>query len=438
MSLSFESIRQSPLSLHLIFYIIIYSLLLTLLSAVLQTTLEYRQGRQTIQANLQLIEDSYLQSIAASNYNVNEELLQVQLHGLIQLEDFVYAEITEPERAEAYRLSAGNPATRRDIVRTFPLRYQVADGKTYEIGTLTVAVNLDGLYSRLGERIMGILAENVLRIFLITLFMLFLTQSIITRHLSKIASYSDKVNLVQLEELTLERNAGKWFRPDEFDRLVAAINNMRFRLFEDREVLKKGRDDLRDSLEETVKSLASTAEKRDPYTAGHQQRVDRLACAIAKELGLPAQQIEGLHIAALLHDIGKIAVPAEYLAKPAKLSKVERSVIECHPEVGYEILNNIHFPWSVAEIVYQHHEHLDGSGYPRRLIDRDIFLEAKIIAVADVVEAMSTHRPYRPSLGITKALDEIRSGRGTRYHTPSVDACLHLILEKKIDFSIGA
>ncbi|MCP4338237.1 MAG: HD domain-containing protein, partial [Desulfobulbaceae bacterium] len=171
----------------------------------------------------------------------------------------------------------------------------------------------------------------------------------------------------------------------------------------------------------------------DPYTAGHQLRVDLLACAIAKELGLPGQQIEGLHIAALLHDIGKITLPSDYLAKPTKLTKEEMAVIRCHTEVGYEILKKIHFPWPVAEIVYQHHEHLDGTGYPRALTDKDILLEAKILAVADVVEAMSSHRPYRPSLGIVAALDEIRSGRGTRYHALSVDACVHLITQKKID-----
>ena len=204
------------------------------------------------------------------------------------------------------------------------------------------------------------------------------------------------------------------------------------------ETLKKSRDDLHTSLEETVESLASTAEKRDPYTAGHQQRVDILACAIARELGLPEQQIEGLHIAALLHDIGKITLPSEYLTKPAKLSREENAIMRCHPEVGYQILKNIHFPWPVAEIVYQHHEHLDGSGYPLGLSDQDIHLEAKIIAVADVVESMSSHRPYRPSLGMTKALDEIRSGRGIHYHSASVDACIHLILEKKIElFSKG-
>ena len=201
------------------------------------------------------------------------------------------------------------------------------------------------------------------------------------------------------------------------------------------EVLKRSRDDLHASLEETVTSLASTAEKRDPYTAGHQQRVERLACAIAREQGFPEERIEGLHIAALLHDIGKITLPSEYLAKPTRLSKEEKALFKCHPEVGYKILKNIQFPWPVAEIVYQHHEHLDGSGYPRGLTDEDILLEAKILTVADVVEAMSSHRPYRPSLGIPTALDEIRSGRGTRYHAPSVDACLDLILEKRIDLS---
>jgi PAS domain S-box-containing protein/putative nucleotidyltransferase with HDIG domain len=203
------------------------------------------------------------------------------------------------------------------------------------------------------------------------------------------------------------------------------------------EVLKKSRDDLHASLEETVTSLASTAEKRDPYTAGHQQRVERLACAIARELRVPESQIEGLHIAALLHDIGKITLPSEYLSKPTRLSREEKALIKCHPEVGYEILKNIQFSWPVAEIVYQHHEHLDGSGYPRGLTDDDILLEAKILNVADVVEAMSSHRPYRPSLGIEMAFEEIRSGRGTRYHAPCVDACIRLFREKKFELSIS-
>lgn len=204
------------------------------------------------------------------------------------------------------------------------------------------------------------------------------------------------------------------------------------------EALKTSRDELHNSLEETVKSLASAAEKRDPYTSGHQLRVDKLACAIARELGLSEQQIEGLHFAAVLHDIGKISLPSEYLAKPSRLSAQERAIIKCHTEVGYEILKNIHFPWPVADIVYQHHEHLDGTGYPRGLTDKDILLEAKILTVADVVEAMSSHRPYRPSLGLETALDEIRSGRGILYHAQSVDACLHLVAEKKVDLTTTA
>ncbi len=199
------------------------------------------------------------------------------------------------------------------------------------------------------------------------------------------------------------------------------------------EALKKSHLELTRNLDETVSSLSLTAEHRDPYTAGHQQRVDLLACAIARELGMTKEQIDGLHIAAVLHDIGKISLPSEYLAKPTRLSIEERAIIKCHTEVGYEILKNIHFPWPVAEIVYQHHELLNGSGYPRGLTDEEILLESKILTVADVVEAMSSHRPYRPSLGIDSAMEEIRSGRGTKYHKESVDACLSLITDKKID-----
>lgn len=200
------------------------------------------------------------------------------------------------------------------------------------------------------------------------------------------------------------------------------------------EEIKTSRDELHKSLEDTVTSLASTAEKRDPYTAGHQQRVDRLACAIARELGLAEERIEGLHIAALLHDIGKITLPAEYLAKPTKLTKEEQAIVKCHPKLGFDILKNVHFPWPVAEIVYQHHEHLDGSGYPRGLKKDDILPEARILAVADVVEAMSSHRPYRPSLGIEQAFNEIEAGKDTRYDGEVVEACKLLLKEKKFEF----
>jgi putative nucleotidyltransferase with HDIG domain len=262
-----------------------------------------------------------------------------------------------------------------------------------------------------------------------------LLKAFLTRPLAKIAQGIEVIAGGSYDYVLASVN--RW----DIDVIIEKINVMASQIaVRDRQLrdliesIAKSRDDLHQSLEETVISLASTAEKRDPYTAGHQERVNRLALAIAKEQGLPAQQMEGLHIAALLHDIGKIALPAEYLAKPTKLSELEKLVIQHHSEVGYEILKNIHFPWPVAEIVYQHHEHLDGSGYPRGLTDNEIYLEAKILAVADVVEAMSSHRPYRPSLGINAALDEIRSGRGTLYHSSSVDACLRLIEEKKIEF----
>jgi PAS domain S-box-containing protein/putative nucleotidyltransferase with HDIG domain len=199
------------------------------------------------------------------------------------------------------------------------------------------------------------------------------------------------------------------------------------------EALWKSHNQLHRNLEETVRSLALTAEKRDPYTAGHQIRVERLAHAIALELGMTEKQLQGLHFAALLHDIGKISLPSEYLAKPTTLSDEERTIIKCHTEAGYEILKSIHFPWPVAEIVRQHHELLDGTGYPRGLRDAEILLEAKIITVADVVEAMSSHRPYRPALGLDTALDEIRNGKGIKYHKQSVDACLYLFRERQFD-----
>lgn len=177
-------------------------------------------------------------------------------------------------------------------------------------------------------------------------------------------------------------------------------------------------------LEGAIEAIAMTLEMRDPYTAGHQQRVARLACAIAKEMELPQQQIDGLRIAGLIHDLGKVTVPAEILSKPSKLTETEFSIIKNHPRVAYDILKKIDFPWPVADIVLQHHEYLDGSGYPQGLKGGDILLEARILTVADIVEAMASHRPYRPALGIDRALDEIRYGKGQKFDAAVVDACL--------------
>ena len=167
-------------------------------------------------------------------------------------------------------------------------------------------------------------------------------------------------------------------------------------------------------------------EIKDPYTAGHQRWATRLACAIAKEMGLAEEQIEGIRMAGLIHDIGKINIPAEILSKPGHLSEIQYNMVKIHPQVGGDILREIKFPWPVAEIVLQHHERVDGSGYPQGLSGEEIILEARILAVADTVEAMSSHRSYRAAQGLERALEEISQNRGTLYDPEVVDACLRL------------
>lgn len=192
---------------------------------------------------------------------------------------------------------------------------------------------------------------------------------------------------------------------------------------------------LQEALEATVQAMAFTIETRDPYTAGHQRRVTRLACAIAEEMGLAEDKIEGLRMAGDLHDIGKISVPAEILSKPGPISEVEYNLIKTHPQVGYEILKNIEFPWPIAQIVQQHHERMNGSGYPLGLRGNKILTEARILAVADVVEAMATHRPYHPAQPIDMALDEISDNKGKLYDPQVVVACLRLFIKKGFKFS---
>ena len=189
-------------------------------------------------------------------------------------------------------------------------------------------------------------------------------------------------------------------------------------------------ESLRKAVGTTIQVMVSAIEVRDPYTAGHQIRSAGLARAIATEMGLLQEKIEGIRVAASIHDIGKLSLPSEILSKPTKLSEIEFSLIKEHAQKGYEILKNVESPWPLAEIVYQHHERMDGSGYPRNLKGNDILIEARILIVADVVEAMSSHRPYRPSLGIDAALEEIEKNRGTFYDEAVVVACLRLFREK--------
>jgi len=176
--------------------------------------------------------------------------------------------------------------------------------------------------------------------------------------------------------------------------------------------------------------MSKIVDARDPYTSDHQSRVTQLSVGIALELGLSQEKVKGIKIASLIHDIGKIGIPTEILSKPTKLSEAEFSLIKEHPQIGYNILKSINFLYPVAQIVLQHHERIDGSGYPNHLKGDEILLEAKIIGVADVVEAMSSHRPYRPALGIDAALQEITKNRGILYDPKVVDACIKLFREK--------
>ena len=241
-------------------------------------------------------------------------------------------------------------------------------------------------------------------------------------------------------ETQLTRLDGKviWVRDnvraifDDDGRKMAFLGSL-----EDISQRKRADEDLKRSLEKlnramigTISAMAAIAEIRDPYTAGHQRRVAELAKAIALELGLGEDCAETVRLAGLIHDIGKIYVPAEILSKPGRLNATEFSLIRLHPEVGYDILKRIDFPWPLAPIVLQHHEHMDGSGYPKGLRSEEILVEARILAVADVVEAMASHRPYRPALGLERALQQVSTHAGTRYDQHVVDACLAL-------FSLG-
>jgi len=216
--------------------------------------------------------------------------------------------------------------------------------------------------------------------------------------------------------------------------LAYGIETLRTRTERNRIMLENQRQAaaLLQSLKDFIKAIASTVEMRDPYTAGHQQRTGHLAEAIARELGLPEKSIEGIALAAVVHDLGKISVPTEILCKPGRLSDMEYMLIKVHPQTGYEILKDIQFPWPIATIVWQHHERMDGSGYPQGLKGDQILIESRVMAVADVIEAMASHRPYRPALGVDIALKELERGRGTIFDAPVVDACLTLFRNKKL------
>ncbi len=236
-------------------------------------------------------------------------------------------------------------------------------------------------------------------------------------------------------EITAQHHDGHTFPVDLSIVPMQTNGTKRFNAFiRDISVRYEAQQNLKASLTGSIVAISRAVEARDPYTAGHQQRVSQLACCIAREMGLDGERINGLRMGATIHDIGKIHLPAEILSKPTKLTKMEFELIKTHCQVGYDILKDIPFPWPVVDIAWQHHERLDGTGYPQGLKGDEICLEARIVAVADVVEAISSHRPYRPALGMDVALKEIETHRGKWYDADVVDVCLKLINEGGFSF----
>jgi len=213
---------------------------------------------------------------------------------------------------------------------------------------------------------------------------------------------------------------------------IAAIDIENGRLLEE---VEREAAQMTTALDGMIKALASVTESRDPYTSGHQQRVAKLACAISRRMGFPPEEIEAIRVASLLHDIGKIALPAEILNKPTAVNEIELSIIQSHPTVAFDILRPIEFPWPIADAILQHHERLDGSGYPNALKGDEISDASRIIAVADTVDAMASHRPYRAALGIPAVIEEIQQWRGVRYDARIVDTCVALLEEEGFELS---
>jgi PAS domain S-box-containing protein/putative nucleotidyltransferase with HDIG domain len=254
------------------------------------------------------------------------------------------------------------------------------------------------------------------------------------------------VELIEKSQLTFESihiHKNKFLTPVEVNSRIIDSGGRKLIVSAIRDISERKRtaEELRQTslrlqraIEGAINAVALTTEIRDPYTAGHQHRVAKLACSIGRELGLSNEQIEGVRVAGTLHDIGKIYVPAEILSRPGRLRQNEINLVKDHAQVGYDLLSTIEFPWPVAQIVHQHHERMNGSGYPLGLSGDEILVEAKIMSVADVVEAMASHRPYRPALSIEEALLEILQQRGVLYSPEAVDACIKVFTQKGFKF----
>jgi putative nucleotidyltransferase with HDIG domain/PAS domain S-box-containing protein len=246
--------------------------------------------------------------------------------------------------------------------------------------------------------------------------------------------YELKLSVSERKMKYLEIKAVPLFENSRFEGAVLLVNDIT-KSIEAEEKLKQSYEILRTATGDIIKAMSSTSEMRDPYTAGHQKRVHELAVAIGQKMDISEEQLEALRFAGLIHDIGKVSVPSDILSKPGKISQMEFEVIKNHSQVGFDLLSKIEFPWPIARIVLQHHERLDGSGYPQGLKGNEILLEAKILAVADVVEAMNSHRPYRAALGIELALQEISKNKNSYYDPSVVDACISLFKEGNFHFT---
>jgi putative two-component system response regulator len=260
---------------------------------------------------------------------------------------------------------------------------------------------------------------------------------------------SDSVRILLTGNATLETaieavNRGNIFRllvkPCSMDILREAIKDAlrQYQLIEgEKEMIREDYNKkILKALKETIQGIAMTVETKDPYTAGHQKRVSRIASAVVQEMGFPHEQIEGLEMAGLIHDIGKIYVPAEILNRPGRLSNEEFNMVKSHVKIGYNIVKNINFPWPIATIILQHHERMNGSGYPAGISGDEIILESRIMAVADVLEAMATHRPYRPAFLLEKAIGEICEYKGILYDEDVVNICKKLFEEKRFPIEV--
>lgn len=319
------------------------------------------------------------------------------------------------------------------------------------IGTIHIGIENNLIDSRVRDMIFQnifiLLLSVILSVFLLYILLAKSITNPIARLVKKVREISREFNLVIRKSNEKGGDELQDFAV-MFDKMAKELKEKTIKLeesnielqkdIEQREIteirLKKSYQELTVTFEGSIKAIATAIESRDPYTAGHQQRVAQLACSIVKEMGMPDSKVKEVYFSAMSHDIGKVAVPTAILTKKDKLTEQEYDVIKSHPQVGYNILKEIEFPWPIATVVRQHHERLDGSGYPLGIKDEDILFESKVIAVADVVEAIVSARPYRKALGNDVAMEEISQFRGTKYDSKIVDVCLHLFKEKNFKF----